>query len=53
MKWGSFKPLLADAVVAHLEPIQRKYDEVSESDERRECLLEPQEHISVPDERIV
>lgn len=28
MQWGAFKPLLADAVVAHLEPIQRKYNEV-------------------------
>lgn len=28
MKWGAFKPLLADAVVAHLEPIQQKYNEV-------------------------
>lgn len=28
MSWGSFKPVLADAVVAHLEPIQKKYNEV-------------------------
>ena len=28
MRWGEFKPLLADAVVAHLEPIQKKYDEL-------------------------
>jgi len=25
MSWGTFKPLLADALVAHLEPIQQKY----------------------------
>lgn len=25
MTWGTFKPLLADALVAHLEPIQQKY----------------------------
>jgi len=28
MSWGSFKPILADAVVAHIEPIQKKYNEV-------------------------
>jgi len=28
MRWGEFKPLLADAVVAHLEPIQSKYHEL-------------------------
>ena len=29
MRWGAFKPLLADAVVAHLEPIQQRYAEVT------------------------
>lgn len=24
LSWGKFKPLLADAVVAHLEPIQKR-----------------------------
>jgi tryptophanyl-tRNA synthetase len=24
LNWGGFKPLLADALVAHLEPIQNK-----------------------------
>ncbi|KAL3797607.1 hypothetical protein ACHAW5_003326 [Stephanodiscus triporus] len=28
MKWGDFKPLLADAIVAHLGPIQKRYAEV-------------------------
>ncbi|KAJ8604518.1 hypothetical protein CTAYLR_000934 [Chrysophaeum taylorii] len=28
LSWGQFKPLLADAVVAHLEPIQSRYNEV-------------------------
>eukprot|EP00884_Botryococcus_braunii_P023414 jgi/Botrbrau1/9757/Bobra.85_1s0008.1 len=28
MSWGQFKPLLADAVVAHLEPLQAAYREV-------------------------
>lgn len=28
MRWGDFKPVLADAVVAHLEPVQRRYNEV-------------------------
>ena len=30
MRWGEFKPLLADAVIAHLEPIQAKYHELME-----------------------
>ncbi len=29
MRWGTFKPLLADALVAHLAPIQARYAEVS------------------------
>ena len=29
--WGTFKPLLADAIVAHLEPIQARYTEISQS----------------------
>lgn len=28
LTWGEFKPLLADAIIAHLEPIQTKYAEV-------------------------
>jgi tryptophanyl-tRNA synthetase len=28
LNWGSFKPLLADALVAHLEPIQARYQEI-------------------------
>ena len=28
MRWGEFKPRLADAVVAHVEPIQKRYEEV-------------------------
>ena len=28
MSWGQFKPLLADATVAHIEPIQKKFKEV-------------------------
>ena len=33
LSWGQFKPLLADAIVAHLEPIQTKYAEVRANDE--------------------
>ncbi|CAI5504923.1 unnamed protein product [Closterium sp. Naga37s-1] len=29
LSWGQFKPLLADALVAHLEPIQKRYEEVT------------------------
>ena len=28
MRWGDFKPVLAEAVVAHLEPIQDRYHEI-------------------------
>eukprot|EP00287_Rhodomonas_sp_CCMP768_P008280 CAMPEP_0196721578 /NCGR_PEP_ID=MMETSP1091-20130531/4091_1 /TAXON_ID=302021 /ORGANISM="Rhodomonas sp., Strain CCMP768" /LENGTH=433 /DNA_ID=CAMNT_0042063077 /DNA_START=82 /DNA_END=1383 /DNA_ORIENTATION=- len=30
MKWGEFKPLLADAVVQHIAPIQKRYYELIE-----------------------
>lgn len=30
MRWGTFKPLLADAVSAHIEPIQKRYFEMME-----------------------
>jgi tryptophanyl-tRNA synthetase len=32
MTWGTFKPVLADAVVEHLRPIQEKYFEVMEDE---------------------
>mmetsp|Transcript_11020 Transcript_11020/g.35002 ORF Transcript_11020/g.35002 Transcript_11020/m.35002 type:complete len:455 (-) Transcript_11020:23-1387(-) len=32
MNWGTFKPLLADALIAHLEPIQTRYAEVMEDE---------------------
>ncbi|CAH9082445.1 unnamed protein product [Cuscuta epithymum] len=33
MSWGAFKPLLTDALVAHLHPIQVRYEEImSDSD---------------------
>jgi tryptophanyl-tRNA synthetase len=32
MSWGEFKPLLAEAVVNHLEPIQNKYHEIREDE---------------------
>ena len=28
MNWGAFKPKLAEAIIAHLEPIQARYSEV-------------------------
>ena len=28
MNWGTFKPILADAVISHLEPIQKRHAEV-------------------------
>lgn len=32
MSWGEFKPVLAEAIVAHLEPIQKRYKEVREDE---------------------
>ena len=32
MNWGEFKPILADAIVAHLEPIQKRYKQVREDE---------------------
>jgi len=31
--WGTFKPLLADAIISHLEPIQQRYKEITEDKE--------------------
>jgi tryptophanyl-tRNA synthetase len=39
MSWGSFKPLLADAIVNHLEPIQEKYYEVRNDNDRLNEIL--------------
>jgi tryptophanyl-tRNA synthetase len=39
MNWGAFKPLLADAVVNHLEPIQKRYYEVREDEEKLNQIL--------------
>jgi tryptophanyl-tRNA synthetase len=33
MSWGEFKPVLAEAIIAHLEPIQKKYYQVREDEE--------------------
>lgn len=30
LNWGAFKPKLAEATIAHLEPIQATYNEVME-----------------------
>jgi tryptophanyl-tRNA synthetase len=40
MTWGEFKPVLADAVVKHLEPIQKRYHEVRKNDEYLDKVLE-------------
>jgi len=39
MTWGDFKPVLADAIVNHLEPIQKKYAAVREDKEYLEGVL--------------
>lgn len=40
MTWGEFKPVLAEAIVNHLEPIQKRYHEVRENDEYLNKVLE-------------
>ena len=32
LRWGDFKPQLADALVAMLEPIQQRYQEIRADD---------------------
>lgn len=39
MSWGQFKPVLADAIVAHLKPIQDRYHEVRADPETLEAIL--------------
>ena len=39
MAWGEFKPLLADALIEHLEPIQTRYAEVRADDEYLKRVL--------------
>jgi tryptophanyl-tRNA synthetase len=39
MTWGSFKPHLADAVISHLAPIQRRYAEVLKEKNYLEDIL--------------
>eukprot|EP00980_Cylindrotheca_fusiformis_P006905 scaffold1442_cov128-Cylindrotheca_fusiformis.AAC.26 len=41
LTWGEFKPMLADAIVNHLEPIQTRYYEIrGDSDKLNEILKE-------------
>jgi tryptophanyl-tRNA synthetase len=39
MNWGQFKPLLAEAIVNHLEPIQKRYYEVRNNEEELNKIL--------------
>jgi len=39
MSWGEFKPVLAEAVVAHLQPIQQKYHEIRGDEEYLNSVL--------------
>ena len=39
MNWGTFKPLVADAVIAHLEPIQTRYEEIMAQPEYLDSVL--------------
>lgn len=40
MTWGEFKPALAEAIINHLEPIQKRYNEVREDDAYLNKILE-------------
>lgn len=40
MNWGQFKPLIADAVIAHLEPIQARYEEITSDSTYLDSVLE-------------
>ena len=39
MSWGQFKPVLADAIANHLEPIQKKYYEVRQDSDLLNKIL--------------
>jgi tryptophanyl-tRNA synthetase len=39
MKWGTFKPLLTDALIAHLKPIQERYNEIVSDPAGLESIL--------------
>jgi len=39
MSWGDFKPILAEAVVTHLEPIQLKYNELMKDEAYLDSVL--------------
>ena len=40
MSWGTFKPILGEAVVAHLEPIQKRYAEIRADQSYLDKVLE-------------
>lgn len=39
LSWGDFKPLLADAIINHLEPIQKRYYEVRNDSDKLNQIL--------------
>ena len=42
--WGTFKPRLTEALVAHLDPLQKRYHEIiGETDYLQQVLREGQE----------
>jgi tryptophanyl-tRNA synthetase len=40
MNWGTFKPLLVDALIAELKPIQEKYEDIMKGEEQIRAVLE-------------
>jgi tryptophanyl-tRNA synthetase len=38
--WGAFKPMLADALIAHLEPIQSKYQAIMADPSHVDAVLD-------------
>jgi len=39
MSWGTFKPLLAEAVIRHLDPIQQRYHDIMQRPEYLDSVL--------------
>jgi len=39
LTWGEFKPKLAQAIIDHLEPLQKKYNQLRENDEYLDSVL--------------
>ena len=39
MQWGAFKPILAEALINHLSPIQSRYEEIMNDRTELDAIL--------------